>query len=263
MGGGVPKPGSHPTRVWGARPGRLFWLIICILWWQAPGLAAEVAACNPDLLNNYPEVRQCYEQYEKLLSKAGRERTQILSRLSRLAFMLGELSDQEEKKQFFEKGKVSAELLIQEQPDLVDGHYWLALNLCGSAENSAVLEAYRLLPRILQELDQAVKIDPTYDQGGSHRVLGRIFFEAPGWPISVGDLNKALRHLEAAVRFAPKNSTNQLFLGEAYLKAGDREMARQHLEKVLHATQHSLLPLNIANDRYKAEHLLAKYSAAD
>jgi Flp pilus assembly protein TadD len=76
-------------------------------------------------------------------------------------------------------------------------------------------------------------------------------------------LNKALRHLEAAVRFAPKNSTNQLFLGEAYLKAGNQKMARQHLEKVRHATQHSLLPLNIANDRRKAEGLLAKYGAAD
>jgi tetratricopeptide (TPR) repeat protein len=241
----------------------IFLLIIWAFWWQAACLAAETTACNPDSLNNYAEVRQCYEYYEKLWASDSKERTAVLIRLSRLAFMSGELNDQAEIRQFFLKGKSYAELLARERPDLVEGHYWLALNLCGLAENSSTLEALRLLPRILQELDRTVKIDPAYDQGGPHRVLGRIFFQAPGWPFSVGDLNKALRHLEAAVQFAPKNSTNQLFLGEAYLKAADWPRARQHLEKVLHATQHSLLPLNIANDRRQAERLLAKHRAAD
>jgi tetratricopeptide (TPR) repeat protein len=245
------------------KPGVFCLLIFWALWWQAPGLAAETSAYNPDSLNNYAEVRQCYEQYEKLWATAGKGRTTVLIRLSRLAFMSGELSGREETRQFFTKGKYYAEILTRERPDLVEGHYWLALNLCGLAENSSTLEALGLLPRILQELDQAVKIDPAYDQGGPHRVLGRIFFQAPGWPFSVGDLDKSLRHLEAAVRFEPKNSTNQLFLGEAYLKTGDWPQARQHWEKVLHATQHTLLPANIANDRRKAEGLLAKYRMAD
>ena len=242
------------------KPGVMCLLIIWALWWQAPpGLASETSACNPGFLNTFTEVRQCYEQYEKLWPTAGKERTAVLIRLARLAFMAGELSDGQESRQFFSQGKYYAEILAGERPDLVEGHYWLALNLCGLAENSSTLEAFGLLPRILQELDQAVKIDPAYDQGGSHRVLGRVFFQAPGWPFSVGDFNKSLRHLEAAVRFAPKNSTNQLFLAEAYLKVGDWKRARQHLEKVLHATQHSLLPGNIANDRRKAERLLAKH----
>lgn len=234
-----------------------------LLFWQPPYLAATTTACDPDTLQNFTAIKTCFDQYEKLYPQTVQDRPIVLVRLARLAYMLGELSGPAENKHYFRKGKSYADVLVQEHPARVEGHYWRALNLAGLAENSPSLEAFGLLPDILKEIKQALKIDPGYDQAGPHRVLGRIYFEAPGWPFSVGDLDKSIRHLEEAVRLAPHNSTNNLFLGEAYGKAGKWAQARNQLRQVFEATRHSLLPQNLQNDRVKAQHLLAKYGGQD
>ena len=92
------------------------------------------------------------------------------------------------------------------------------MNLCGQADVGGKLLGRKLLPRILEELKRAVALDETYDQAGAHRVLGRIYYEAPGWPLSVGDLQKSLQHLKAAVRLAPATSTNHLYLAQTLLR---------------------------------------------
>jgi tetratricopeptide (TPR) repeat protein len=255
----LPQRTSHRVSARYANLLKTFWLFMLLLFWQAPCLAAATTACNPDTLQNFAAIRTCFDHYEKLYPLAAQERPTVLIRLARLAFMLGELSGPAENKQYFRKGTSYADVLVHEHRARVEGHYWRALNLAGRAENSPSLEAYGLLPDILKEIRQALKIDPGYDQAGPHRVLGRIYFEAPGWPFSVGDLGKSIRHLEEAVRLAPHNSTNNLFLGEAYGKAGKWAQARNQLRQVFEATRHSLLPQNLKNDRRKADRLLAKY----
>jgi len=87
-------------------------------------------------------------------------------------------------------------------------------------------------------------------------VLGRIYFKAPAWPISVGDKKKSLQHLETAVRLAPENSTNHLYLAETWLAMGRKEEARTELEKVLQDGQHAFTPSRLEEDRREARRLL-------
>jgi tetratricopeptide (TPR) repeat protein len=136
---------------------------------------------------------------------------------------------------YYEKGLTYAERLLQEQPQGVAGHYWQAMNLCGLADVGGRFQGFRLLPKIIAALQQTVALDETYDQAGAHRVLGRIYYEAPGRPISVGDLDKSRRHLTAAARLAPDNSSNHLYLAETLLKMDHKTQAREELEKVLEA----------------------------
>lgn len=203
-----------------------------------------------------PHLQTELAQDERELAQADEERNSYLIRLARLSFTLGELSPKNEKLQYFEKGRRYGEILTQEQPSWPEGHYWLALNLGGLAEQSGARRGLRMVPDIVAEMEAALKGNPAYDQAGPHRVLGRIYFECPQWPLSVGNLPESLKHLEAAVAIAPGNSTNHLFLAEALFKVGKKEEARRELEQVLTATRHSLCAQFLEEDRQTARRLL-------
>ena len=130
------------------------------------------------------------------------------------------------------------------------------MNLSGQADVGTRMEGFKLLPKIMDELKRVLALDETYDQAGVHRVLGRIYFEAPAWPISVGDKKKSLSHLTTAVRLAPGNSTNHLYLAETLLDMGEKDQAREELQKVLQDGQNALHPKALEEDRREARRLL-------
>ncbi len=202
------------------------------------------------------QARAARARYEALLVTPGIPRTALLARLARVGFLLGELVPEDQRQANYQKGLSYAELLLQEQPGAVEGHYWAALNLCGLAEVGGKLTGFKLLPRIIQELQRSLTLAESYDHAGAHRVLGRIYYEAPGRPISVGDIQKSLQHLSAAVRLAPETSTNHLYLAETLIKLGETAQARQELQQVLSSTRAAVLPQNLEEDRREARRLL-------
>lgn len=238
-------------------------LLLMLTWWcgscarprvVVPEAAVPAAEPGCDISQLQAELSCCEDE----LTLATGERTNCLTKIARLSFFLGELSLQNEKRQYFEKGQRHGEILAREQPAWAEGHYWLALNLCGLAEIGGPRQGLSLVPKIVEELEQALKVNPGYDQAGPHRVLGRIYFECPHWPISVGNINDSLEHLSSAVALAPDNSTNHLFLAETLLKLGKKEEARQELEQVLRANRHAMCPQNLQEDRQAAQRLLQK-----
>ena len=191
----------------------------------AATLAEADALLNSPTLD-MSQAARALSLYEGALSAGGAPRASVLAHLSRTCFVLGQLAPKQQSMGYYRQGQSYAETLIREEPNRVEGHYWLALNLCGQADVGGKLLGRRLLPRILEELQRAVALDETYDQAGAHRVLGRIYYEAPGWPLSVGDLKNPWQHLKAAVRLAPDNSTNHLYLAQTLLRLQDNPAAR-------------------------------------
>jgi tetratricopeptide (TPR) repeat protein len=225
--------------------------------WSTAG--DQVAEADSILKNPALDLRQAFralDLYTQNLSPANPSEVPLLIRLARTCFLIGELTVPSQRHKYYEKGQTYAEMLLKEAPHRVEGHYWLALNLCGLADTGGALQGRRLLPRIMEELEKARMIDDYYEQAGSHRVLGRIYFEAPAWPFSVGDLQKSLQHLTRAVLLAPKNSTNHLYLAETLIKLHRQAQAHQELEQVLTAPEHALLPRGVEEDRREARRLL-------
>lgn len=210
----------------------------------------ESAGCQIAKLR--AQLRRC----ENKLEKATGERTNCLTYAARLSYLLGELSPKFEKIYYYENGKGYGETLAAEQPDWAEGHYWLALNLCGLAEISGAKRGLKLVSQIIEEMEQSLEVNPAYEQAGAHRVLGRIFYACPGWPLSVGNMHKSLEHLSAAVALAPENSTNHLFLAETLLRLGKKEEAHRELEQVIKATRHAHCPHNLEEDQQAARRLL-------
>lgn len=229
---------------------------------QEPGIGLKPPHWGTFSLLPITGVEEAQEQISwcKLnISVTGKERLLKLAHLARLYYFLGEAGDPKTRKENYEQGRNYATLLTKEQPRLVAGYYWLALNLCGLASISGAGEALRLLPRIIELLETSLHIDGAYDQGGAHRVLGRIYFQAPSWPLSVGDGTKSLQHLAEAVKIAPENSTNHLFLAEMLYFLGKTTEAIWELEKVIDEARHALWTKGLADDQKKAQELIKEY----
>jgi tetratricopeptide (TPR) repeat protein len=226
------------------------------------GAAAGTLAEADGLLNSpalsMTQAARALSLYQGLLSTAGSDRAVVLARLGRTCFVLGQLAPDSQRMAYYQKGQPYAETLISEEPNRVEGHYWLAMNLCGQADAGGKLLGRKLLPRIMEELERAVALDAAFEQAGAHRVLGRIYYEAPGWPLSVGDLKKSRQHLQAAVRLSPGTSTNHLYLAQTLLRLQEAGLARQELDQVLKSTRGAFTPQDLEEDRQEARRLLAE-----
>lgn len=218
-----------------------------------PNKMARADALMESPALDYQQAQQALALYEELLPGS----PPLLVRLARTCFVLGALAPDASRTGYYEKGLTYAEKLLAQQPDGVAGHYWKALNLSGLADVNR-LRGFKLLPQIMDELERSLVLDETYDQAGAHRVLGRIYFEAPGWPVSVGNREKSLEQLTAAVRLAPDNSTNHLYLAETLLAMRRKPQAREELEKVLQARRHAISPQDLEEDHREARGLLKK-----
>lgn len=202
--------------------------------------------------------RNVVNLYEKQLTREGLSSLRTLSNLARSFYILGELEQTDVKKRCFEKGCFYAEILLREYPRRVEGHYWLALNLCGLCGFLGAGRALLSVPNIVEHLEVAVSLDQAYDQAGPLRVLGRIRFKAPNWPLSEGDPIRAVQLLRRAAEIAPDNSTNHLYLAEALLEQGHRNEACLEMEKTISSTQNGISPCSLEEDRADAFQLMER-----
>ena len=108
---------------------------------------------------------------------------------------------------------------ITREPQSAPAHYYLAMNLGELAQAEAPsLAAYRLVHEVEHEFKTAAELDVHFDHAGPARTLGELYFQAPGWPLSVGSKHKAHEWLERAAALAPDYPENLLNLAEAQLK---------------------------------------------
>jgi tetratricopeptide (TPR) repeat protein len=145
--------------------------------------------------------------------------------LARTGFDLADLATNEARRaEIARYGIEASRRVIASTPKSAAGHYYLAMNLGELAQAEAPsLAAYRLVHEVEREFKIAAELDARYDYAGPARNLGQLYFQAPGWPLSVGSKTKAHEWLQRAVTLAPEYPENQLNLAEAQLKWHQRE----------------------------------------
>ncbi len=123
--------------------------------------------------------------------------------------------------------------LTTHEPGFAPGHYYLAMNLGQLAKARAPsIAAYKLVHEVEREFTAAAKLDVQFDHAGPARTLGLLYFQAPGWPFSIGNDDKAREWLERAAQLAPDYPGNQLALAEAQLKWRQRDNLAATLKKL-------------------------------
>ena len=136
---------------------------------------------------------------------------------ARICYLLADrtTANQEKKEQYAAEGVRWAEIALTERIEPIGAvHYYLAVNLGMAVRQHAAL-AMKNLERLAEELKQAKKLAPEEEHGGPLRVLGMLYLMAPPWPKGIGDGDKALEMLEAAVRQYPDHPLNQIFYAQA------------------------------------------------
>ena len=137
-----------------------------------------------------------------------------------------------------EKGKLAAEGVELGQwcqrraPTDAECDYRLAIAL-GQQARERPSTGKDALGKIVDLLHRAIARAPQLDSAGPHRVLALLLLRAPSWPTGPGDVDAGLVHARAAVGMFPDAAQNQLVLGEALAKNGDREAARAAYAKAL------------------------------
>jgi tetratricopeptide (TPR) repeat protein len=122
---------------------------------------------------------------------------------------------------------------INQQTNSAPAHYYLATNLGELAQAEAPsLAAYKLVHEVEREFKAAADLDVRFDHAGPARSLGELYYQAPGWPLSVGSNRKAREWFERAVALAPDYPANHLDLAEAQLKWRQREELESSLNKI-------------------------------
>ena len=117
-----------------------------------------------------------------------------------------------------------------EDEDPAEAHFYLALCM-GARALARNMEGLKLIPKMLEQAETAAEKDPMVAHAGPHRLLGGIYLRAPAWPLSVGDLDEAIAHLEKAAELGPSWPENHLMLAEALVEDDRKEEARAELEK--------------------------------
>jgi tetratricopeptide (TPR) repeat protein len=153
-------------------------------------------------------------------------------RMARIEYWIGDhTGNNSEKKRIFEQGIYHAKKAVQKAGDRPEGHYWLGINYGVYGEAKGILKSLSLVKPIKEEMNKVLAFDPSFDDGGADRVLGRVYHELPGF--AGGSKKKALEHLLKSRELGPRVGLTRIYLADTYLSLDEIEKARQELEFVL------------------------------
>lgn len=203
----------------------------------ARGDAAELARSARSAWEEAPrseaEVREAFERMMAAVRATSRRDSLRFERLddaTRYALWLARHLPEPEANAFADSTLVLSNTAVAADSGRVEGYYWRSI-AAGLVARDDKLKGRSAMDRIREDARRAIEIDPTFQEGGPHRVLGGLYLRAPGPPAGVGSTARALRHLQRAYEIAPDHPGNVLYLAEAYLEDGRAEKARPLLER--------------------------------
>jgi hypothetical protein len=120
---------------------------------------------------------------------------------------------------------------VELSPTNGDAHYYLAMNL-GQLARTKSLGALKLVKEMESCFKRAIALQSTVDHHGAHRSLGVLYFEAPGWPASIGSNKHAREYLQKAAELESAFPENRLCYIEALVDWKDVKLLEQELPAV-------------------------------
>ena len=147
-----------------------------------------------------------------------------------------------------------AKYSIQLKEDNAAAHYWLGINLGKFGQIKGMFKAMSLLPDLREAMRRVIELDPSYEGGGAHLVLGKILYRLP----SFGKKNilESIGHLEKAAGYDPTNLATHLALGESYYKNGEYEKAKVQFQAVVQLPPTKFQVLSAAETKRDAQRWL-------
>jgi FimV-like protein len=212
--------------------------LLCASVFAQPKANAAPAPANPfqeaDHLFTFGEDperdKQSLAVVERALAGAGND-YQWLWRAARVYYYVGDDAGKSEKLRYFEKGMDAARRAIAQQPNAVEGHFWLGANYGGYSEQKGALKALTMVKKIRVEMETVLRLNDRYQDGAAYLALGEMDRQLPR--LFGGNLNRAIQRLEQGMSVAPQNLEMKLALAQAYQEAGRKEDARRLFQEIV------------------------------
>jgi tetratricopeptide (TPR) repeat protein len=217
----------------------------------------DVIYCADELYAKRQEIENVYRSVQ-LLQGAKNLGYEADWRLSRSFFFLGQQTGDQS---YYSQGIDAGRQAIATNSELVEGHFWIGVNLALLAQGTRSPATLLKLREARHELNRAAGIDESYHAAGPLRVLGRLDHRTPGW--LGGDKSAARQHYERAIEIAPTNTVTRLFYAELLIDVGMNERAQEQLAYVLQVGEDPKWTFEIERDKKLAAELLERLSKSN
>lgn len=196
--------------------------------------------------------KQALVAIEKALARDGNN-YQWLWRAARARYYIGDEAPSAEKLKHFESGISYAQRATGQEPNAVEGHFWLGANYGGYSEVKGMFSALATVKKIRAEMETVLRLNGGYEDGRAYLALGELDRQLPR--LMGGNLKRAITRLEEGLKIAPRNLEMKYVLAKAYQENGRKEDARRQLNELLQAIARNRADRHIQD---KARKLLAK-----
>jgi Tfp pilus assembly protein PilF len=195
--------------------------------------------------------RQALALLEQALARDAKN-YQLLWRTARACYYVGDGAAKKEKLGYFERGIAAGQRAVAEQPNGVEGHFWLGANYGGYSAFKALLT----VKKIRAEMETVLRLNAAYEEGRAYLALGELDRQLPR--LLGGNINRAISYLEQGLKLTPQNMEMKLALAEAYFDSGRREDARRQLQEILQMPINPVRAKENRETQEKAKRLLDK-----
>lgn len=212
-------------------------LVIPFLFSLLLGSVAELNSAD----NNSDQAKKTFfeQRYQTALREYRADESNVSAAIeyATAAFDHSNLANRSTERALIAKPAIaSCRQLLIGSPTHAQGNYYLALNL-GQLARTRWLGALKIVAEMEKRLLTAKAQNPQQDFAGPDRALGRLYFQAPGWPASIGHRKKGIDHLQQAIASAPDYPGNHLFYLEMLASTKRFPIAQMHLDKARAALQ--------------------------
>lgn len=178
-------------------------------------------------------------------------------KLSRIYYYIGANKEsKKEKKIIFSQGIYYAKRAVDLEPEKPDGYYWLGVNYGVYGEARGVLNSLFLVDDIKEAMNKVIELDRAYEDGGPDRVMGRVYFELPGF--AGGSKKKSLEHLQKSLDYGPNDPLTRYYLADTYLGLKEVDKAREELDFILNMESDDRWVSGVNDCKKDAEEMLKK-----
>ncbi len=145
---------------------------------------------------------------------------------------------------------------LKMQPDSAVGHFFRAICRGKQGEMKGMWSSLGIIDPFEEDMKKALELDPTIQNGGPNRALGKLYLELPFF--LGGSTDQSIYHLKEAVRLSPGYAENHLGLAQAYYAKNNFTSARKSLSTLLGLTDNAAGNEELLKLRTKGQELIKK-----
>lgn len=126
----------------------------------------------------------------------------------------------------------NAKKMVALDPNHAAGYHWLGAAYGMIGLTRGVLNSLQLVPELKKNFERSIELDPNYLGGSALVQMARVYTMLPGFPVSIGDKEKAIKNLVKAKEIAPGFSLTYLYLADLYWHFGRTKEALAELDEI-------------------------------